>query len=76
MAVDGPAEVGGEDEASLEDDDEDEVPVLVLLGDLRAELLHPGGNLLGGQHRDEAFAHGRLLSRLDAPGCKDTTGRS
>ena len=33
-----------------------------VLGNLRPELLHAGGDLLGGQHRDEAFAHARALS--------------
>ena len=62
LPVDRAAEVGGEDEAALEDHDEDEAPVLVLSGDLGAELLHPGGNLLGGQHRDDTFAHDAALS--------------
>src|SRR6185436_11499057 len=73
MAVDRPAEIRCKDEAALQDHDENQVPVLVLLGDLLPELLHSDGNLLGGQHRNQTFAHESVLSVLDAPRCKETT---
>ena len=44
--IDRAHQVGREDEAPFEDADEDERAILVVLRDLRAELVHAGGDLL------------------------------
>jgi hypothetical protein len=43
--LDGPGEVGEEDERALEDRDEDEIAPGVVPRDLRPELLDPGKDL-------------------------------
>ncbi len=57
--ADSAGEVGGEDEAALEDADEDQAAVGVVFGDLLAELLDAGRDLLGGdQGADSGLRHG------------------
>ena len=61
--VDGAHQVGREDEAPLEHADQHQVASGVVARDVRAELADARGDLLGGEHGDDAFAHGLLRIR-------------
>src|SRR6185437_13245509 len=51
--VDGPREVGGEDEAALEHAHQHDPAAGVVRGDLRAQLADARGDLLGAEHGDD-----------------------